>query len=56
MVGMAQVLKGHIVEQKLYTNISGKNYVHERAGNSLVDYWAHFRASSPSRTSRTKKR
>jgi len=28
MVGMAKVLKNHIVHQELYTNISGKNYAH----------------------------
>lgn len=28
MVQMANVLKGHIVKQQLYTNIKGKNYVH----------------------------
>ena len=28
LVGMAQVLKQHIVNQKLYTPISGKNYAH----------------------------
>jgi hypothetical protein len=28
MVGMAKVLKRHIVRQQLYTNIQGKNYAH----------------------------
>lgn len=28
MVGMAKVLKSHIVTQQLYSNISGKNYAH----------------------------
>jgi hypothetical protein len=28
MVGMAKVLKNHIVGQQLYTNIQGKNYAH----------------------------
>lgn len=27
MIGMAQVLKKHVTDQRLYTNISGKNYV-----------------------------
>lgn len=28
IVAMAEVLKKHVVDQKLYTNIQGKNYVH----------------------------
>ena len=34
MAGMATLLKGHIIKQGLFTNISGKNYAH-------VDGWAY---------------
>jgi hypothetical protein len=45
MVSMAKVLKHHIVGQKLYTNIVGKNYAHVEGWQFAGDLMELIRTS-----------